>query len=472
MCLPFGAARGLPRIARPPPLWRAALRRAPAASRSMLRLYSGRRGGGHAQEKNAPILYQMQEIWDFIIAEWQLITIPIISAVVGWGTNLLALKMTFFPVEFKGIDIKGLRPVGWNLPPIGWQGIIPSKAAQMAAKSVDLITSKLIDVEEQFARLNPKAVAKEMTPHLVPLLRQAVDEALSQHVPLWKLYSESRKEAVFARAIAGIPQVVEEIMQEVKVNIGELLNLKKMAIDQLSADKSLLNEIFLRVGRAEFKFIEQSGAYFGFLFGLLQMFIWYFYEAWWQLPLGGLVVGYLTNDLALRMIFSPLKPRRFIFFTFQGLFVKRQAEVAKEYAQIIADNIMTMPHISEAIFKGESVDKLAAIIIRHVEDATDQTAGFNSALIKLTTGTQAYDALKRQVAQRFVEATPQHIHHIFDYAKQALDIEHTLHEKMAALPADEFVGFLRPVFQEDEMKLIIVGAILGLAAGFLQLLIM
>lgn len=414
----------------------------------------------------------MQEVWNFVLEQWQLITIPVSSAVIGWGTNLLALKMTFYPVEFKGIDIKGLRPVGWELPPIGWQGIIPSKAAQMAAKSVDLITTKLIDVEEQFARLQPKAIAKEMTPHLIPLLRQTVDEALSKHVPLWKLYSESRKEAVFARAVESIPHVVEEVMQEVKVNIGELLNLKKMAIDQLTADKSLLNEIFLRVGAAEFKFIEYSGAYFGFLFGVIQMLIWYFYAAWWQLPLGGLIVGYLTNDLALRMIFSPLRPRNFIFFTFQGLFIKRQQEVAREYARIIAENIMTMPHIADAIFKGEAVDKLAAIIVRHIEDATDQTAGFNSALIKLTTGTQAYEALKRQVAQRFVEATPQYIHVIFDYTKQALDIEHTLREKMAALPAEEFVGFLRPVFQEDEMKLIIVGAILGMAAGFLQLLIM
>ena len=42
---------------------------------------------------------------------------------------------------------------------------------------------------------------------------------------------------------------------------------------------------------------------------------------------------------------------------------------------------------------------------------------------------------------------------------------------MSSLPPDEFVGFLRPVFQEDEWKLILVGAILGMVAGFLQLLI-
>ena len=36
---------------------------------------------------------------------------------------------------------------------------------------------------------------------------------------------------------------------------------------------------------------------------------------------------------------------------------------------------------------------------------------------------------------------------------------------MQQLPPNEFVDFLRPVFQEDELKLIIVGAILGMGAG-------
>jgi hypothetical protein len=39
---------------------------------------------------------------------------------------------------------------------------------------------------------------------------------------------------------------------------------------------------------------------------------------------------------------------------------------------------------------------------------------------------------------------------------------------MAELPADEFLGFMRPVFKEDEWKLILIGALLGMGAGFIQ----
>lgn len=416
------------------------------------------------------LLGLLQHVWTHW--DWNIASIPIVAAVIGWGTNVLALKMTFYPLEFKGIDIRGIKAIGWVLPPLGWQGIIPSKAEKMAAKSVDMITSKLIDVEVQFSQLNPVMVAKEMSPHLRALCRQVIDESFSQEMPIWKLFSDKRKEQIYQQAIAEIPLVVEDVILEVKANINELFDLKTMAVTQLTNNKSLLNEIFLRVGEKEFKFIEYSGAYFGFIFGFMQMLLFIWYPAWWQLPLAGLIVGYLTNDLALRMIFQPVRPIRFWKYALQGLFIKRQKEVAYEYSKIIADNIMTMPNISEAIFKGSNSDKLAEIVKKNVGKSFDRASGFSSALIKLTSGTRTYEQIKTLIGERFAQESPRYVKSIYEYTRQALDIEHTLRTRMAALPPQEFVGFLRPVFQEDELKLIIVGAILGMIAGFFQILLM
>jgi len=50
-------------------------------------------------------------------------------------------------------------------------------------------------------------------------------------------------------------------------------------------------------------------------------------------------------------------------------------------------------------------------------------------------------------------------------------MENTLRDRMAGLSYKDFQGFLRPVFQEDEFKLILVGVILACMAGFLQQLL-
>ena len=57
-----------------------------------------------------------------------------------------------------------------------------------------MITNNLIDIEEQFAKINPKVVAKEMEPRMLGLTRQIFEEAISQEVPMWKLLSAKQKE--------------------------------------------------------------------------------------------------------------------------------------------------------------------------------------------------------------------------------------------------------------------------------------
>lgn len=56
----------------------------------------------------------------------------------------------------------------------------------------------------------------------------------------------------------------------------------------------------------------------------------------------------------------------------------------------------------------------------------------------------------------------------YDYIEAAMDLRETLKTRLQELPPKDFVGTLRPVFQQDEIKLIIVGAFLGMLIGFLQ----
>ena len=58
------------------------------------------------------------------------LSIPLVSALVGWFTNVLALKMTFYPIKFVGVK------------PFGWQGIIPAKARKIAEKYVGALSIK------------------------------------------------------------------------------------------------------------------------------------------------------------------------------------------------------------------------------------------------------------------------------------------------------------------------------------------
>ncbi len=389
----------------------------------------------------------------------QLASIPVTSAIVGWGTNVLALKMTFYPVSFIGIP-----------PYLGWQGIIPAKAKSMAERTVDLITTKLVGVQEVIDRLDPKRVSEELSESVAGLMRDVIDDVMSQHEPqLWLLLPDVAKEEIYARAIEHAPAVIEESVVDLKIEVHEVLDLKTMAVAALLEDRAFLNQIFLECGREEFKFIEKSGLYFGFAFGLMLMGIWIVAALDWMMPLVGFLIGWATNYLALKMIFEPEQPKKILGFTWQGGFLKRQDEVSEAYARLVTQNIVNARNILRALFEGPGADRLLGIIDRHVQDAAEQYAVVPDAVTSLLIGGDNYQNIKQTIAERIVDAVPGGPVYVAEgYAEEALDLENTLRERLKELPPGEFAGLLRPIFQEDEWKLLLVGAVLGLLVGVFQ----
>jgi uncharacterized membrane protein YheB (UPF0754 family) len=271
------------------------------------------------------------------------------------------------------------------------------------------------------------------------------------------------------RVKADAPDTVQAIMADIRDNIDKLFDLKHMVVTNLVRDKHLLNRIFREVGREEFKFIARSGIYFGFLLGLIQMTVWIFYKAPWILPTFGLFVGFGTDWVALKMLFNPKQPRKILWFTWQGLFLKRQQEVSRDYAELIASEILTPRKFWDAILTGPSSDKLIMLVQRHVQQMVDEQAGIVRPLVAFSVGTRKYQDLKRAVADKLMVHLPATLSHMDQYAEDAMDIRGTLVEKMQQLDSVEFEGLLRPAFQQDEWILISVGAVLGFLVGELQL---
>ena len=399
---------------------------------------------------------------DFQANIWLYLSMPVISGAVGYVTNVIAIKMMFYPLDFFGIP-----------PFLGWQGIVPRKAGKMAAISVDTITEHLITQQEMFDRLDPDRIADELEKPMLGLVDGIIDDVMQEHLPtLWSSTPEAVKRQIKKRIQDDTPRVVSEMMQETRTNIHRMFDLKEMVIAALVKDKDLLNRMFMDAGEPEFRFIGHSGAYFGFGFGIIQMSVWVFYKGAWLLPACGLAVGYLTNWIALKMIFNPPQPKKYGPITFQGLFHKRQPEVARDYAKLVTTEVVTPQNILEAILKGPYSDKVFSMIQEHTRQAIDETMGITKGFVALTIGTEKYRAMKESAVQKILTHAPETLQHVTGYAEEAMDLRNTLSQRLADLPPEDYEAMLRPAFQEDEWMLIAVGAVLGMAVGFFQLFVL
>ncbi|NCP64409.1 MAG: DUF445 family protein [Paraglaciecola sp.] len=392
-------------------------------------------------------------------ATLSLLSIPVISAFVGWSTNFLAVKMMFYPIDFIGIK-----------PFLGWQGLIPAKRREMAEIEVELVLGKLLSVQELASRIDPAELTKAIDRRLKQVLRKIVNEVMQESAPqLWAAMPVQAKNLVYARVENDIPNVVHKMVDDFKHNIEEIVDIKELVVSQLVNSPELINEIFLKSGAKEFPFIEKSGAYFGFLFGLPTMAVWMVYPSWWVLPVGGLIVGYLTNWIALKIIFEPKHPVKFLGFTLQGMFLKRQKEVSRVYADIIESKLMTSKNIMAIAVHGSGSSQLLELIELHVNDAIERYVALAQPYFALGVGSQTYFRMKEMAIKRIFEDSEKYLAYAYEYTNKALRIGDDLCERMQALSPEEFEGVLRPAYEADEWKLIVTGAILGMAAGFMQL---
>lgn len=390
---------------------------------------------------------------------WKYVSIPFIAGTVGWVTNWMAVQMTFYPLEFLGV-----RPI------FGWQGIIPSKAEKMSGILVDQTLSKIGSIDEFFQQMEPEKISAHLTRSIQARIEEYTDEVMTErNAVLWENLPMLVRRRVYSRARRAIPEVMDNVVDDISKNVEDLVDLKHMISSQMREDKALMVKMFREVGDPEFRFVINSGIYFGFLFGLLQIPVFIYFPGNWVMPFFGFMVGVATNWLALNVIFRPLNPVRVGPFRIQGLFLKRQKDVAESFARLTTTEVVTLRNIMYQVVNGPRADRTKALIKRHMRPLLE--GGVVRTAAQLTVGPGGYADLKKAVEEKAVDLAvlpfedPQ-----FNRERGAI-VERIMRERMEELSSEEFQALLRPAFQEDEWILIMVGGVLGMMAGFIQLFV-
>lgn len=405
------------------------------------------------------------DIFSFINQYWTYLTIPSVSALVGYVTNWLAVKMMMYPLEFKGVGR------------IGWQGVVPANAKKMARVVVDHSVKRVMTQEELIGRIAPDRFIEVLNNRIEPFVEDIVDEVLSKTshrgIPvsnfIWNLAPSALKSGVYKQVKANLPDVLSSIVIDVREDLENMIDLNEVIVEKLGNEKKMLIDIFQNAGKREFKFIERSGLYFGFPLGIPIMVLWYFFPVWWLLPLFGLLVGYITNALAIYLIQKPLEPVKVGPFTVQGLFIKRQKEVSRYFGKVFAKDLITAEVVMSEVLKSEAaLDRIQNLIKREVNRAIEDSQGIFKPLTVLSLGPSDYAKIGQIISERAFQEFQNPDKRSLRYLDEAFDIEETVAERVGKLPPEEFFMLLHPVIAEDEWKLIAVGALLGLGAGWWQ----
>ncbi|WP_020664292.1 DUF445 domain-containing protein [Amycolatopsis benzoatilytica] len=405
----------------------------------------------------------MDAVLDDFARHWPVYaSMPFVAALIGYVTKRVAIEMMFRPLEFVGIK-----------PVFGWQGVVPKHGGRMAAIATDLLTSNLLDIEEVFARVDPAIITRELEQPLLRAVDGIARDVLEQHHPrLWEVMPTIAQEILIKQVQASAPQLVQEFLDEVRDNLDEVLDVRHMTVERLTRDRALLVRLIRETSRPEMTFIARAGIVFGFVLGVVQALVWAFTRQPLVLPLFGGAIGLFTDWLAIKMIFLPREPVRLGRVILQGKFQRRRAEVARQYGELVANEVLTVPNLLEALLRGPKSDRLVAMVERAVGHAVDAQVSAAKPVVALAVGTKRLQEMKHAAAERALAELPLTARYAEGYLTEAMDVAKMVEQRMLALTPLEFEGLLRPAFRQDEWKLIAVGGAIGFLVGELQVLLM
>eukprot|EP00127_Corallochytrium_limacisporum_P004891 Clim_evm35s191 gene=Clim_evmTU35s191 len=403
------------------------------------------------------------------------ICLPLISGIVGYLTNVVGIRLCFYPIKFFGIG----KPFGvapFDNCGFGWQGIVPYKAVFMANIATDTML-ELINPKDIIQRLDAEQVAVHLAPRGDYLLKKAMDEVISKRLPaVWAALNEKDKQNIFEDLRQDVPDLIQKVMDEIRNDPLSFYDLRDMVVEIFSAKPGLLVDMFERLGYKELRFLERSGFWVGGALGIvftvfylvvLSFLADYPDAKYWWFPITGFAIGYLTNYIALKVIFLPIHPRNICGYPLQGLFIKRQPEVSYQYSLVVCEEVMTAERMLKAITLGPHRDRLHKLIFRELGKTMDALPA--NDIMRRTIGDEEYEKSKKEMMDLVIADLPNGIPLIKDYADKALALQPTIHKALADLPPERYERVLHPVFEQDEWKLILIGGVLGAFVGVAQI---
>ncbi len=182
-----------------------------------------------------------------------------VGAIIGWITNILAIKMLFRP----------LKPIKIPFINMELQGLIPKRRLEIAKNISQTIENELISTTEILHEFLTEDRKKE----LLALIKLRLVSVISIKLPLLIPSAIKGKiidyinDQIEQEGLPLLDSIIEEIVKKVndEIKIGDMVEKKLNDFDLLK-----IEEIILGISSNELKHIEVLGGVLGFFIGLIQ----------------------------------------------------------------------------------------------------------------------------------------------------------------------------------------------------------
>ncbi|MEY3000530.1 MAG: hypothetical protein RL648_744 [Verrucomicrobiota bacterium] len=188
------------------------------------------------------------------------------------------------------------------------------------------------------------------------------------------------------------------------------------------------------------------------------------------LPLIGAGIGWLTNRLAIQMLFRPRQPVRFAGITLQGLIPRRHHELAQRIGELVEKELFQQHLIRTEIRKIDiqpHVEELAASIVWNRLGPRLRQVPLLGGLVN----DKLLASLHAMALESLREETDPLLDKVAIAAERHIKIRHLVEERVRGLDLAQLETLVRQLAKKEFQGIEVLGGLIGFVLGLLQALL-
>ncbi len=183
--------------------------------------------------------------------------------------------------------------------------------------------------------------------------------------------------------------------------------------------------------------------------------------------IGGLI-GWITNKVAIKMLFRPVNPVKILGITFQGVFPRRKNQMAISLADIIEKELLSKEVIMDQLLGPE---KLEAIKGKLKESIVEKLVEAIPPMVAMFVGGDIRGFVSKYIDKNGDEMFDQMIEEFRTVGIENLNIREIVKNRIDSLDFVEFEKIIFGLMNKELHFVEIIGLFLGAMIGVIQYLI-
>jgi uncharacterized membrane protein YheB (UPF0754 family) len=186
------------------------------------------------------------------------------------------------------------------------------------------------------------------------------------------------------------------------------------------------------------------------------------------IPVLSAFIGWVTNKILLKMLFHPRVPVKFIGISFQGIYPKKQQQMAEKLGKLASAEFLSSMDLEKNISDPGNLQKVMPLIEKHVDDFLRIKLKEEIPVVSMFIGDKTIGSLKKVFMQEIAILFPEIMKQFAGNLKSELDLEKIVTQKIMDLSPGKLEKELYEGLSTELRWVGIIGAIIGFIIGLLQ----